>query len=515
MKIRLGLAAIFFTVTGASISIFAQSAYASSAIEVGRIAKAVTVLINSPQSTGSGVLIQKNGNSYTVLTAAHVVRDQPQTFVVTTQDGQKYQTTSINSTKDTDIAVIKFESKTSQQIAKLGDPAKSSEGATVYVSGFPLATQVITDTIYNFTEGKVTANASLPLSYGYSLVYSNNTLPGMSGGPVFNTNGELIAIHGRGDFQENSKVSDINENVRIKTGFNLGITLSTVLKLSSSLGLNLPIAAPISPIASINASTGTVSAPKPKADDFFLQGVDRFRRGDWAGAIAMMDKAIQLNPQYLRAYTARAAANYMLNRLAPGLQDMESAIAIDPNYATGYVGKCFLLNELEQWRQALDNCDRAIDLAPNLAIAYNTRGVVNTSTKKFANAQTDLETAVKLDPKSYYAYSNLAVLSALRNNVQLAFKYIRQALEINPQSAGSRSLLGQLLVLTGDYQEGIKELNRAIAINPKLSTAYEYRAAAYLGLGNIKQAQIDAQFAQSVADSSPQGFIEDLSFLNQ
>lgn len=507
MKIRLGLAAIFFTITGASISIFAQSAYGSSAIEVGRIAKAVTVLINSPQSNGSGVLIQKNGNSYTVLTAAHVVRDQPQTFVITTQDGQKYQTTSINSTKDTDVAVIKFESKTSQQIAKLGNAAKSSEGATVYVSGFPSATQVITDTIYNFTEGKVTANATLPLSYGYSLVYSNNTLPGMSGGPVFNTDGELIAIHGRGDFQENSKVSDINENVRIKTGFNLGITLSTVLKLSSSLGLNSPISSsvPIDP----------VSTPKPKADDFFLQGVDRFRRGDWAGAIAMMDQAIQLNPKYLRAYTARAAANYMLNRLATGLQDMESAIAIDPNYATGYVGKCFLLNELEQWRQALDNCDRAIDLAPKLAIAYNVRGVVNTSTKKFPNAQTDLETAVKLDPKSYYAYSNLAVLWALRNNVQLAFKYIRQALEINPQSAGSRSLLGQLFVLTGDYQQGIKELNRAIAINPKISTAYEYRAAAYLGLGNIKQAQIDAQFAQSVADSSPQGFIEDLSFLNQ
>jgi tetratricopeptide (TPR) repeat protein len=507
MKIRLSVAAIFFAVTGSAIPIFVQSAYGSSAIEVGRIAKAVTVLIKSSESNGSGVLIQKNGNIYTVLTAAHVVRDQPQTFVITTQDGQKYQTTSINSTKDTDVAVIKFESKTSQQIAKLGDAAKSSEGSTVYVSGFPLATQVITNTIYNFTEGKVTANATVPLSYGYSLVYSNNTLPGMSGGPVFNTDGELIAIHGRGDFQENSKASDINENVRIKTGFNLGITLSTVLKLFSSLGLSLPI----SPIASI----GAVATPEPKADDFFLQGVDRFRRGDWTGAIEMMDKAIQLNPKYLRAYTARGAANYMLNRVARGLQDMESAIAIDPNYATGYVGKCFLLNELGQSGQALGNCDRAIDLAPNLSIAYNVRGVVNTSLKNFAPAQNDLERAIALDPNSYYAYNNLGVVYALRNNFQVAFKYIRQAVQLNPQSAGSRVLLGQLLVFTGDYQQAIAEFNRAIAINPRISGAYEYRAKAYLELGNIKQAQIDTQIAKSVALSSPQGFIEDLSFLNQ
>jgi len=48
-----------------------------------------------------------------------------------------------------------------------------------------------------------------------------------------------------------------------------------------------------------------------------------------------------------------------------------------------------------------------------------------------------------------------------------------------------------------------------------LTIAYESRAAAYLGLGKVDQAQSDAKLAQSVVKSSPQGFIEDLSFLNQ
>jgi len=85
----------------------------------------------------------------------------------------------------------------------------------------------------------------------------------------------------------------------------------------------------------------------------------------------------------------------------------------------------------------------------------------------------------------------------------------------NPQSAGSRVIYGQLLVFSKDYQQAISILNQAIAINPRISSAFEYRAAAYLGLGNIRQAQIDAQIAQNLAESSPQGFIEDLSFLNQ
>ncbi len=555
MKIKTTFLAIFFGVSS-SVAIFGQvniakSASSSSSTSISRVAKNVTVLINSVDSNGSGVLIRKTGDVYTVLTAAHVVSAKDATFFITTPDGQKYNATSINVTPEADLAVVKFESKTTQQLAKLGDSNKSSEGSTVYVSGFPVATQAINISIYNFTEGKVTANASRPLSFGYSLVYSNNTLPGMSGGPVFNDNGELIAIHGRGDFQEGSKASDINENVRIKTGFNLGITMSTVQKLSSSLGLDLGKSAPITSISSGQISSNQnlpQSSPKissfprpapaksnsssissveipdkqavpdvlpPKADDFFLLGVERFRRGDWAGAAENMSAAIKLNPKYLRAYTARGAANYMQNRVALGLEDMEKAIAINPKYATGYVGKCFLLNELEKWGQALGNCDRAIELNPKLSIAYNVRGVVNTSLKNYAPAQNDLERAIQLDPNSYYAYANLANLYALRQNIQVALRYARQALELNPNSAGARIAFGGLLVLNGEHLRAISEINRAISINPRISGAYAIRALANSKLGNSRQAQFDASFAQGVARSSPQGFIEDLSFLNQ
>jgi V8-like Glu-specific endopeptidase len=34
---------------------------------------------------------------------------------------------------------------------------------------------------------------------GYTIIYSAPTLPGMSGGGVFNGNGQLVAIHGYGD----------------------------------------------------------------------------------------------------------------------------------------------------------------------------------------------------------------------------------------------------------------------------------------------------------------------------
>jgi len=65
-------------------------AVALESVEVGRIAKSITVLIRgNGASLGSGVLIQKEGNTYTVLTARHVVPGSAQ-YELETPDGKRY-----------------------------------------------------------------------------------------------------------------------------------------------------------------------------------------------------------------------------------------------------------------------------------------------------------------------------------------------------------------------------------------------------------------------------------------
>jgi hypothetical protein len=49
----------------------------------------------------------------------------------------------------------------------------------------------------------------------------------MSGGPVLNTNGEVVGIHGRGDRDANTGV---------KTGFNAGITIAKFAELARDVG---------------------------------------------------------------------------------------------------------------------------------------------------------------------------------------------------------------------------------------------------------------------------------------
>jgi tetratricopeptide (TPR) repeat protein len=495
--------------TIALVAAMAPAATALSPVEVGKIAKSVTVSIDSETSLGSGVTIDKQGNTYTVLTAAHVVRNLNQKFKLTTPDGKSYPllVTNIKATNDADLAIVKFQSTANYPIAKLGKVETASEGSIVYVAGFPLATTAISESIYNFTEGKVTANANRPLTGGYSLVYSNNTLPGMSGGPVFNEAGETIAIHGKGDVQESTQSSNINENIRIKTGFNLGIPIDTFRQLAGKLGV------------SFGGQPQLVVAKRvekaPQAVDWFLIGVDRFNRSNLGGSIAAMDRAIELNPRYTKAYLARAAANFMFARIGAALADADRAIKSDPNSAIAHGGKCFFLSEFGKNAQALEMCDRAVKLDPKNALSYNARGLVALRLGNYSGAVADLQRAIELNPNIYYTYNNLAITRAAQGNILEALNLSRRSVQIAPQSAGARAFLGEMLVKNRQYQQGLAELNRALAMNPKQHKAYKYRSIAHQALGNLPQSKLDAQLAKQLAIGQPDGFIDDISFLNQ
>jgi S1-C subfamily serine protease len=58
-----------------------------SAASLEQLAQKVTVKITSPNSQGSGVIIGKRGNNYTVITNAHVIHRQD-AYQIQTADGQ-------------------------------------------------------------------------------------------------------------------------------------------------------------------------------------------------------------------------------------------------------------------------------------------------------------------------------------------------------------------------------------------------------------------------------------------
>jgi hypothetical protein len=191
-------------------------------VSVGKIAPEVTVWIrgvDDAQNFGSGVIVARSGKTYTVLTAFHVV-DSPDQYTIKAPDGIDYPLKNIQRFQNADMATVQFDSSSSYTLAKLGNSDATELASSAYVAGYPKAGLNV-DAVFTLTKGEI--SAIIPKNQakdGYAIAYSTLTRSGMSGGPVFNDAGEVIAIHGRKESERSGA------SIADGSWVNLGIPIS-------------------------------------------------------------------------------------------------------------------------------------------------------------------------------------------------------------------------------------------------------------------------------------------------
>jgi serine protease Do len=396
------------------IFLWQPNSFAKSVAEIGQIAKSTTVLIQG-SDTGSGVLIRQDGSTYTILTARHVI-DAPGTYEVVTVTGKHYPISpQIQKLPGLDLALLKFNSPETYSVATLGNSSSLQEGVTVYVTGFPGQGSTINALTYNFTEGQLTAFSSKPQTGGYSLVYTNKTLPGMSGGPVFDQEARLVGIHGAADGQSQT-LEKLNARVFMKTGFNLGIPINTFVAASGTKDTQgqIALATPNGREGSSNSNLSLQSAPRTSNDrppatkngrptqiasasefnsassDYFLAAMNQYLQDDLTGALRSSTRAIQINPRFAAAYSLRGSVRYLTQDYSGAIADFSQAVQLDSNLASAYLGRGLSQSAMNNPDGALSDYTKAIQLSPD-SLSYYNRGVVQLNQGNRAAAQEDLQ----------------------------------------------------------------------------------------------------------------------------
>lgn len=167
-----------------------------STVQLHSYAKSITVKVFSGDAWGSGILIHRQGQDYAVLTNDHVlIPGQGKPYRIQTPDSNIYNAVVVENAKFSgqDLALLKFRSRASNyQVASLSKSAKLSESNEVFAAGFPLESED-----FVFKKGQIKLLLNQPLKGGFQIGYSNDIQKGMSGGPVLNSQGQVIAINGR------------------------------------------------------------------------------------------------------------------------------------------------------------------------------------------------------------------------------------------------------------------------------------------------------------------------------
>ncbi|MEG4572411.1 serine protease [Microcoleus sp. N3A4] len=161
------------------------------------LARQTAVRIQTGKSSGSGTIVRRQGQTYTVLTNWHVVAFNRGDRTIVTGDGLIHRSLGVpKRLGDTDLAIALFRSAIEYKVAPIG-ASPAAVGEPLLAAGFPAGAEVLT-----VARGFVELLLSKSLPQGYSLGYTNEVKIGMSGGPIFNAKGFLVGINGRGKYRE-------------------------------------------------------------------------------------------------------------------------------------------------------------------------------------------------------------------------------------------------------------------------------------------------------------------------
>jgi tetratricopeptide (TPR) repeat protein len=426
--------------------------------------RTTTILITSPNGQSSGVIIERRGDVYTAVTTSRVIVSETIPYQIITFDKRQYQILSGSVDTplgDPDLAIFKFRATTNYPTARVGNSNFLKPGADVFVGGFSPTAKVGNESTFILTQGKIAANSGKSFEDAYSLIYTNDTLPSMGGAPIFDRSGSLVGIHAKSDRERG-----YTNSLGLKTGFSVGIPINYLASLSgSNLGIRI---------------TGVQSDDRPRPEDYIVGATQKYRQGDYRGALADLNTAIQLNPNDAIAHQYRGALKVeRLEDFPGGLKDLDRALEIDPNYIIALNNRASLrANHFNDAQSALKDLDRALQIDPNYVLALNNRASLRAN--RFNDPQSalkDLDRALQID--SFYAstYAHRGRLKANHfNDLQGGMQDLDRAIQLDPNYAlayGNRGMLKAEKLK--DTKAGLADLDRAIQLNPNYVEAYNLR----------------------------------------
>jgi len=240
-----------------------------------------------------------------------------------------------------------------------------------------------------------------------------------------------------------------------------------------------------------------------------------------------VDKAQARIDQALSSYPNVASLHYLKGQVfgyEQNTQMMEAefnkAMELDPNYLPAYSALAALYIQSNQQDRAIAQYQKIISLRPENSTPYVLIGMLEDQRKNYDVAADNYRKALEKDPNSVIAANNLAWLYANtgKGNLDEAVRLAQGVVQKNPNVSGFIDTLGWVYYKKNLHTAAVEQLSKAVkmnenearAANGAPSASYHYHLGMALkAKGDKEAARVELQTSIRLAEKAPFGDLEE------
>jgi len=256
--------------------------------------------------------------------------------------------------------------------------------------------------------------------------------------------------------------------------------------------------------------------------EYMIKGNRCIAEENYAEAIDVLTKVIELEPDNYNAYANRGNAKAKIGNPKEGLKDYIKAIMIEPNdgltyYNAGclvfrylhgsgeyffskaieldpdnperYLLRGLMLYHFRLYEYAIDDFSKCIELNPEDEQAYSLRGDCYMNLEDYDSAIADFK--VIIDKNDVSGYKKIGEIKQKQGLLREALTYYYKALEYEPDNTSLIKEIADINFELHEYEETIRYCDKRLEINPLDIKAYWEKGCCNKELGNYREAIAD------------------------
>ena len=401
---------------------------------------AVEIILPLKFGFGSGVIIEKKGSQYTVLTAMHLFEDIDLEipFTIRTADYSLYKVNkeNIKQIENLDLAIFTFKTDKEYKTANFSNISLLKKDDVLFSSGF-------VDNNFYFKKGELVASSNVKVKDGNQLIYTSKVVPGMSGGGIFDNYGKLVGINTMSNsksFQDKS--------------FSYSLGVPNVFFINFK-----------------NGNSFVYSKEFITVDDYLVKATElSYEKGNSKLIINLLNK----KPKFFDDDSNSVSSWYLYHRLCLANSDLNDNIS------------------------ALKNCLKAIQIQPLDSVALLSYGITQSKMNDDYGAISTFNSYLKINPNKYSFLLYRAVSKGKIGDFKGGLFDLNKAIEIEPDKEEAYITRAFLKGELKDYYGAISDYNKSISINSKNGQSFFYRSILKEKINDRKGACADSRKALSL-----------------